>query len=163
MKQGPKADLPPVFLDLLEAHVSMKQLSGDGEIKPKKMRAIIGAAMANTDYKEKLSVTYVYKMLRKKFPDTVQETKAMQVEDRHMKWTTYPNVNLWFDGSKECLIHYGYTEDKQQLVRDIFIGKPLPCEIPGEKFFHIYCLLINSLSILFIGIFIIFRGLDVRS
>lgn len=134
MKQGPKPSLPPVLLELVQVHVSMCQLSGNGERKPKKLKAIIGAAIANTLFKNNLSVGYIYKQLRHRFPNKVQQSKAMQVEDCRMNWTTYPNLNAWFNGSKQCLIHYGYVEDKPQLVHDIFQGRSLPCKIPGKKF-----------------------------
>ncbi len=49
-----------------------------------------------------------------------------------MNWTTYPNLNIWFEGTKAQLIHYGYAEDKPQLVCDMFAGDPIPCNISGE-------------------------------
>ncbi len=144
LKQGPKPTLPPLFLDLLQSHVSMCQLSGNGECKPKRLKAIIGAAIANTKYKDELTVEYIYRELKNKFPETVQQSKPMQIKDCWMNWTTYPNLNAWFDGAKATLIQYGYAKDKPQLVRDIFKGHPLPCEIPGESVIIITFLLLCS-------------------
>ncbi len=132
LKRGPRGGLPLVFLQLLEAHVSMCQLSSNGEVKPKKLKALIGAAINNTELKDKVSPDYVYKKLKEMFPDSVQESKSMKVEDRRMNWTTYPNLNLWFEGTKKELIHYGYVTDQPQIVRDIFRGYPMPFDIPGE-------------------------------
>ena len=89
------------------------------------MKALIAAAINSTEYSD-LSVDAIYKMFRAKFPDTVNPMKAMEMEERRSLWTTYPNLNKWFDGSKECLIHYGYAEDKPQCVIDIFEGRKPP-------------------------------------
>lgn len=134
LKKGPSVSLPPVLLELIYAHVSMSQLSGNGECKPRKVMGLIGAAIANTEYYSKFSVLYVYRNLRERFADTVQESKVMNVEDCCMNWTTYPNLNIWFDGTKAELIHYGYVEDTPQPVRDIFAGKPMPFDVPGKDF-----------------------------
>ncbi len=130
IKQGPKPALPSNLLDLLQCHVSMCQLSGTGECRPKSMKAIIGAAIKNTPFKDRLSVEYIYKKLRHHYPDKIQQSKAMKVEDWRMNWTTYANLNLWFDGSKDCLIRYGYVSDTPQKVIDIFHGREMPCNIP---------------------------------
>ncbi len=135
LKKGPKPTLPPKFLDLLSCHISMRQLSGEGECKPKDLKGIIGAAIANTPLEDELSSEYVYKKLMEKFPNTVRQSKAMKVEDRRSNWTTYPNINLWFDGAKESLLRYGYAEEGEQLVKDIFKGTQPPCDIPGKYYF----------------------------
>ncbi len=146
LKRGRKGGLPLIFLELLEAHVSMCQLSGNGEMKPKKLKALIGAAIHNTCHSGSFSVEYVYKKLKEVFPNTVQESKSMKVEDRRMNWTTYPNLNLWFEGTKKELIHYGYVTDEPQVVRDIFRGHPMPFDIPGEFIFNHYDYFISDCS-----------------
>ena len=65
----------------------------------------------------------------------------MEMEERRSLWTTYPNVMKWFDGSKACLIHYGYAEDKRQRVVDIFAGRPMPMPIDGDYYALCYFLL----------------------
>ena len=121
----------------------MAQLEGVQELKPRMMKALIAAAINSTEYSD-LSVDAIYKMFRAKFPDTVNPTKAMEMEERRSLWTTYPNLNKWFDGSKECLIHYGYAEDKPQCVIDIFEGRKPPCEIDCKC-----CVLVCMLCIYF--------------
>lgn len=49
-------------------------------------------------------------------PVAVKQSKVDQEEDRQMNWTTFANMNLWFDESEECLIEYGYVEDTNQVV-----------------------------------------------
>ena len=46
-------------------------------------------------------------------------------------------MNKWFDGTKTCLIEYGFAEDKPQLVLDIFEGRmAAPCPIDGKHDAH---------------------------
>ena len=131
MKRGPAPSLPPQFLELLNCHVSMTQLEGKEETKPRMLKALIGAALKGTEF-ESMSEDYIYTLFRQRYPDTVCPSKAMEMEERRMLWTTFPNLNKWFDGTKACLIHYGYVEDKPQLVVDIFKGREMPCEIDGK-------------------------------
>lgn len=112
---------------------------------------IIGAALAYTKLREKLTTDYVYQKLMERFPSSVKLPKAMKVEDWQSMWTTYPNINLWFDGLKRALIQHGYAEDKPQLVKEIFVGHEMPCDIPSELtfLFYIYCILLFKISIYF--------------
>lgn len=95
------------------------------------LKALIGAALKGTQF-ESMNEDWIYTTFRSKYPETVCPTKAMEVEERRMLWTTFPNLNKWFDGTKACLIHYGYVEDKPQLVVDIFKGRVMPLKIDGE-------------------------------
>ena len=131
-RRGPAPRLPLAFWDLLDAHIDVTQLEGNQECKPRHLKALIGASLTNTEFSD-LSVEKIYKRFRIKYPDTVSPTRAMEMEERRSLWTTYPNLNKWFDASKACLIHYGYAEDKPQLVVDIFGGRELPCEIDSES------------------------------
>ncbi len=81
LKRGPRGSLPLAFLQLLDAHVSMCQLSGNGEVKLKKLKALIGEAINNTKLMDKVFVDYVFKKLKEMFPNTIQESKAMKVKD----------------------------------------------------------------------------------
>ncbi len=60
----------------------------------------------------------------------------MEMEEYWALWTTYPNIDLWGDGTKKCLIHYGYVIDQPQKVIDIFYWHKLLCEVDCEI---IYC------------------------
>ena len=116
----------------------MAQLEGVGETKPRVMKALFGAALKNTQF-ESMSIESTYKLFRERYPDTCAPTRAMDIEEQRMLWTTYPNVNRWFDGTKACLIHYGYVEDKPQLVTDIFKGRTPPCDIDREYLCLLFC------------------------
>ena len=114
----------------------MTQLEGKEETKPRHLKALIGAALKNTPF-EDFSQIKLYRRFREKYPDTVNPTRAMEMEERRSLWTTFPNVNKWFDGSKKCLIQYGYAEDKPMRVVDIFKGTSLPFPIDGKLFTHV--------------------------
>ncbi len=77
----PSASLPPVLLELIDANIPMSQLSGNEECKPRKVKGLIGAAIANTEYYRKFSVLYVHRKLRKRFADTIKESKVTNAED----------------------------------------------------------------------------------
>jgi hypothetical protein len=143
-KRGPAARLPLPFMELLESHISMTQLEGREETKPRHLKTLIGAALKNTKFKD-VSVNKCYERFRHQFPDTVCPMRTMEMEERRSLWTTYPNVNRWFDGTKACLIEYGFAEDKPQRVLDMFEGRMAPpCPIDGKHGapFHCHTLLL---------------------
>ena len=78
--------------DLLECHISMIQLEGKEETKPRHLKSFIGVALRNTDFKN-YSANNLYSRFRDKFPATVNPTRAMEIEERRSLWTTFPNVN----------------------------------------------------------------------
>ena len=130
-KMGRAPKLPLCFWDLLDAHIDVTQLEGNSECKPRHLKALIGAALLKTEFEE-MNVEVIYRKFREKYPHTVSPTRAMEMEERRSLWTTYPNISKWFDASKECLIHFGYAEDKPQRVVDIFAGHEMPTKIDGE-------------------------------
>ena len=54
------------------------------------------------------------------------------VDDRRWQWTTYSNLNTWFDGWKAFLLHHGFAEDKpeEQPESD---GRTAEVRIPPQK------------------------------
>ena len=121
LKMGPARKLPPEFNGLLHAHVQMKQLEGVAEAKPKHVKALIGASIRETSY-DSMSRDYLYRRFRQQTAPSVAPSKPMQVEDRRGIWTTYGNLNDWYDGAKATLIEYGFAEDKPMRVVDLFKG-----------------------------------------
>ena len=103
----------------------MKQLEGQAEVKPRHLKNLIAAALLDTDLAS-VDKEYIYKQFRQKYPHVVQPSKVMQVEERRGLWVTFGNLNQWFDGSKKCLVHLGFAEDKPIKVIDMFAGHDLP-------------------------------------
>ena len=52
------------------------------------------------------------------------------VDDRRWQWTTYSNLNTWFDGWKAFLLHHGFAEDTPEEQPD---GKIAEVTIPPQK------------------------------
>ena len=51
-KRGPASKILLPFWDLLDCHVSMTQLEGKEETKPRHMKALIGAALKNSPFED---------------------------------------------------------------------------------------------------------------
>ncbi len=144
LEWGPRPTLPKILYKSLDCHVSMAQTSGTQECKPHHLKALIGAAIHSTTFSGKVTADHIYKKFCKMFPDTVTPTKIMEMEKCWASWMTYSNINLWCDGTKKCLIHYGYVVEQPQRVIDIFNGHKLPCKI-DHKFIqsdecHFHCI-----------------------
>ncbi len=94
----------------------MAQISSTQDVncKPHHFKALIGAAIDCTTFRGKVTLDHIYK--------TVAPMKKMGMEECWALWTTYTNINLWYDRTKKCLIHHGYVIDKLQRVIDIFNG-----------------------------------------
>ena len=102
----------------------MRQLEDISEEKPRTLKALIDAALYDTDLKS-VDQEWVYTYFRQKYPHVGEPSKVVHVEERRGLWTTYGNLNQWFDGSKECLVRLGFAEDKPMKVIDMFAGHDL--------------------------------------
>ena len=132
LKMSYRAKVPDTLLELMRVHISMCQVSGLQEAKSQSIKALIGAAILGMRFEEEFTVEWIYKKLRHKFPNVIVPSRELEVEDRRASWTTYPNINVWFDGAKKILIESGLVEDRPMRVIDMFEGHPLPFEISGE-------------------------------
>ena len=55
--------------------------------------------------------------LRREFPEQLQPANKMSMDDSRAQWTTYSNLQQWFDDAKNCLIGSGLLIDAE--VRDV--------------------------------------------
>lgn len=113
----------------------MTQIFRTQECKPHHLKALIGAAIHNTNFSSVITSDHMYKKFCGMFPDNVTPTKTMEMEEHWVLWRTYLNINLWFDGKKKCFLHYRYVINEWQRVVDMFDGHKLPWEIDGEIFY----------------------------
>ena len=134
LKKGPSSKVPLELWDILDCQVSMSQLEGKVEMKPRLLKGLIGAAIKNTEFKN-MTVKYLYDEFRRRHADTVAPTGKLDCEGRRSEWTVYPNVKAFLEGGKEILIKYGFATEAPQRVRDIFVGERMPFEIDGELLF----------------------------
>ena len=102
------------------------------ETKLRHLKVLIRAALKNTPY-NKYDAQKFYICFRQLFPNTVCPMRTIKMEERRFLWTTFPNLNRWFDRTKEFLIQLGFAEDKPQRVSEIFEGVMAPpCPIDGK-------------------------------
>ena len=79
------------------------------------MCRLIGAATVGTTYEKAFKVHSVWRKVRSKFPEVLQAGTKISVEDARAQWTTYDNLDQWFDDVKKDLIATGLVEDKPVL------------------------------------------------
>lgn len=61
----------------------------------------------------------VWRKVCSEFPAALQAANKISVEDAHAQWTTYNNLNQWFDNVQKYLIGTGLVEaDKVVLDKD---------------------------------------------
>ncbi len=110
-KKGPAPKIPSKFLKVVATHAEVCQV-GDGELKGRDVKRLIGASIVGTPYKAAFHVESVWRKVRSKFSAALQAANKISVEDACTQWTTYNNLNQWFDDVKKDLIGTGLVEDK---------------------------------------------------
>ena len=111
MKKGPAPKIPEKFMALVATHAEVCQV-GDGELKGKDLRRLIGASMIGTAHADSFKVESVWRKTRTVFPDALQAATKIAVEDARAQWTTYDNLNQWFDDVKKDLLKTGLVDDE---------------------------------------------------
>ena len=114
MKRGPPAKIPKFLLDIISTHIEVCQV-GSGELSGKQIRRLIGAAISGSAYEGMFNVETVWKKLRNDFPVTMQAATKLSVDDARAEWTTFENLNQWFDDAKRDLIKTGLVVDEPVL------------------------------------------------
>ena len=132
LKRGPPAKIPTCLLEMVDAHVSMMQVAGTEHTRPRLIRALISAAIMNTNWADCASVKYIFEKLKRNYPETIEPSKTNEVDDHRANWTTYPNIKEWLDGMKKIIVNTGLGVDCPMKLKDIFEGRTPPFEIDGE-------------------------------
>ena len=115
VKKGPAAKIPEVLLEVVAAHTQVSQCS-DGEMRGREIKRLIGAAIIGTEYNDRFKIESVWRKVRREFPEQLQATSKMSVDDARAQWTTYENLQQWFEDAKKDLIETGLVIDAE--VRD---------------------------------------------
>ena len=113
-KRGPPPKIPMVLLELTATHAQVCQ-AGDGELKSKDLKRLIGASMAGTKYEGEFQPESVWRKVRDTFPEKLQAATKISVDDARAQWTTFDNLNQWFDDVKKDLLRTGLVDDVQVL------------------------------------------------
>ena len=116
-KIGPPTKVPAVFLEVLSAHVEVAQVS-DGELKGTDIKRLINASTIGSVYDGSFNTNYVWRKLRKDYPQSLQAGKKTSVEDARAQWTTHENLSQWFDDVKRDLLLSGLVIDEPTYDKD---------------------------------------------
>ena len=73
---------------------------------------LIQAATNGTRWEKKVNIDRIWKRLRENYPHEFSPKTTSTVEDIRASWTTYSNINNWFDNNKQPLINTGLFIDK---------------------------------------------------
>jgi hypothetical protein len=112
MRKGPEPLIPDALLECVITHGAVCQL-GNGELKSKDFQRIIGASMLGTPYADRFKPSSVWRKARTKYPDGIQAGTKIAVDDARAQWTTYDNLDQWFDDAKRDIIATGLVEDEK--------------------------------------------------
>jgi hypothetical protein len=112
--RGPAPNIPGKFLEVVATHAEVSQV-GDGELKGKDIKRLIGASMIGTEHENRYTVEGVWRKVRKVFPESLQAATKLTVEDARAQWTTHDNLNQWFDDAKQDLVNTGLVIDEEVL------------------------------------------------
>jgi hypothetical protein len=102
---------------LVAAHTEVSQC-GDGELRGREIKRIIGAAVMETEYASKFTTESVWRKVRFEFPENLQPAHKISVEDARMKWTTHDNLEQWFDDVKDDILKTGLVIDQEVRALD---------------------------------------------
>ena len=69
-------------------------------MKGRDIKLLICASILGTPYDGTFKIESVWKMLCSKFLQSVQAAKKSSVEDAQAQWTTYNNLDQWFDDAR---------------------------------------------------------------
>ena len=105
-KNGPAPKIQHEFLETVATHAEVCQV-GDGELRGKDLRRLIGASIVGTAHANLYKTELVWRKVRTKFPESLQAATKIAVEDARAQWTTHDNLNQWFDDVKKDLLVTG--------------------------------------------------------
>ncbi len=111
MKKGPAQKIPEKSMALVATHAEVCQV-GDGELKGKDLRRLIGASMIGMPHANEYKIKSVRRKTRTVSQDALQAATKIADEDALAQWTTYNNLNQWFDNVKNDLLKTGLVDDE---------------------------------------------------
>ncbi|KAI2492280.1 hypothetical protein MHU86_22287 [Fragilaria crotonensis] len=101
-------------MEAVAAHAEVSQVSGaGGELRGRDLKRLIGAATVGTQYEDQFTVESVWRKVCREFPDKLQAANKVCVDDARSQWTTYQNLQQWFDDAKQDLFESGLCIDHE--------------------------------------------------
>ena len=114
-KKGPPTKIPELLLDLAATHSEVSEVGNGGELRGRDFKRLIGAAVLGTQYESQFGIESVWRKLREQHPEKLQAANVATAEDARLRWTTYDNLQRWFDDAKADLLASDLTIDQEVL------------------------------------------------
>jgi hypothetical protein len=105
-KKGPESKILVKLMEMVAMHAQVCQV-GDGELKGKELKRLIVVSILGTPHANLFKPESVWQKACTEFPDALQAATKIAVEDACAQWTTYDNLNLWFDDVKKGILATG--------------------------------------------------------
>ena len=116
MKKGPPPTVPSFLVETAAVHAEVCQAGKGGELKSVDIKRTIGAAILGTHMEKAFTVETVWRKMKREYPEKLQPVKLMSVDDSRAQWTTFTNLQQWFNDVKTDIINTGLVLDQE--VRD---------------------------------------------
>ena len=113
VKRGCKGRIPPPHFKLLcgatESFIRIAQMNGDeSECSRKMMMRRVNAVVGIADDVVLARKDRMFNRILKETGVNLNADASHAVEDRRIRWTTYNNLNVWFDSWEENLVTLGF-------------------------------------------------------
>ena len=108
--KGPKSKIPKELLDVTATWCKMNQIAGKTK-KPRDVRRVIKQTAMGTAFEKHASkprqLLHIYNLLLREYPE-LERSGGTTVDERRWLWTTYSNLNEWFEGFRQAVLEYGF-------------------------------------------------------
>ena len=106
-------------MKLVTTHSEISQV-GNGELEGQEVfKPWIGASIVGTEHDTGFKVETEWRKLRVEFPEALQaSTRLIVLENKRTQWTTFDNLNHWFDNVIKDLLKTVGLVLNQQLQND---------------------------------------------
>jgi len=102
-------------MEAVAKHTEVSQC-GDGELRGRDIKRVIGAAIMGTRHDGAFRIESAWKKMKVEYPRTFQAAKCLAIDDSRAQWTTFENLQQWFDDVKKDMIATGLVLDRE--IRD---------------------------------------------
>ena len=114
LKKGPKPRIPENFLKLVATHAEVCQM-GDGELKGRDIKRLVGASILGTRHEGSFKPESVWRKVRREYPEALQAAGRQSLDDSRAQWTTHDNLDQWFNDAKNDLLSTGLVVNEHVL------------------------------------------------
>jgi hypothetical protein len=112
LKKGPPIKILDALLEVVAVHTEVCQVGEAGELQGRDIKRLIGAAVLGTEFHDKFKVQSVWKKVQREFPEKLQATSKLSVDDARAQWTRQ-QFTAMVDDAKRDLIDSGLVIDRE--------------------------------------------------